>query len=241
MATPRPFALLSTADQWRRAAFQNTALEQNVVQLAWIDPRSTGSAGGVAPAGAGLCFDCECRLYHSAPEQNRVERVRWAAEDPLRPSGVALVAVNLFGAGEVPHFGEFHSSVIPPLYDPRGLAVDTEDRLFLAEHGNRRILIFDPDSKRLLRAVPLAGGPGCLAVSDLSIYAALDAPPGLVRSRLGGDHGPYRFRPALPLRPAWLLAPMARSGFCRRPVRRGRRCSRLIIPAKLSPQRLPRT
>ena len=34
MSAPRPFALLSTADQWRRAAFQNTALEDNVVQLA---------------------------------------------------------------------------------------------------------------------------------------------------------------------------------------------------------------
>lgn len=62
MSAPRPFAVLSTADQWRRAAFQNTALEDNVVQLAWIDTASAGSSGGSAPVGAGLAFDCECRL-----------------------------------------------------------------------------------------------------------------------------------------------------------------------------------
>jgi phage tail-like protein len=182
MAVPRPFALLATADQWRRAAFQNTALEQNVVQLAWLDNSSVGSVGGAAPVGAGLAFDCECRLYRSVLEQNRVERVLWASADPLRPSATPLEAVDLFGAGEPVHYGEFDSpsGPEPPLSDPRGLCVDSLDRLFIAEHERRRILVFDLYSERLLRAVPVGGAPGCLAALDLAVYAALDDPPGLV-------------------------------------------------------------
>jgi len=137
MAVPRPFALLSTADQWRRAAFQNTALEQNVVQLAWIDAASAGS-GGVAPVGAALAFDCECRLYHSVPEQNRVERVLWAAEDPLRPSAAPPQPIDLFAPPIAPQVGEFHepASADTTLADPRGLCVDDDDRLFIDEHGS---------------------------------------------------------------------------------------------------------
>jgi phage tail-like protein len=182
MAVPRPFALLSTADQWRRAAFQNTALEQNVVQLAWIDNSSVGSGGGVPPTGAGLDFDCECRLYHSVPEANRVERILWAAQNPLRPSAVPLQAVDLFGPGARIDFGEFQS-VAPaaPLADPRGLCVDGLDRLFIAEHGARRILIYDLESDRLVRTVSLAGAPGCLAAHDLTVYAALENPTRLVQ------------------------------------------------------------
>lgn len=182
MDVPRPFALLATADQWRRTAFQNTALEQNVVQLAWIDNSSRGSAGGTAPTGAGLAFDCECRLYHSVPEQNRVERVLWASQDPLRPSATPPEPVDLFGSGEPLHLGEFDSSSapVPPLSDPRGLCVDTEDRLFIAEHHRRRILVFDLYSDRLLRMVPLPGAPGSLVSIGLSVYAAVDSPPGLL-------------------------------------------------------------
>ncbi len=200
MAVPRQFALLSTADQWRRAAFQNTALEQNIVQLAWIDPSSVSSLGGVPPKGAGLCFDCECRLYHSLRGQNRVQRVHWAAENPLRPSGVALPSTDLFSAEKAPDFGDFHPAPTAALSTPRGLVVDSEDRLFVAEEGKRRILIFDIDSNRLLRSVTLPGAPGCLAGNGLTVYAALDAPLALMR--LDARRGPW----TVPL-PANIVSP----------------------------------
>ncbi len=191
MPLPRPFALLSTDDQWRRAAFQNTALEQNVVQLAWVDTASAGSGGGMAPVGAALAFDCECRLYHSVPEQNRVERVLWAAEDPLRPSATPPQPRDLFGPGDSPQIGEFHepAAASAPLSDPRGVCVDDDDRLFIAEHGNSRILVFDLECRKLLRAVPLAGRPGCLVARQRVVYAALDGPTGLVR--LDARRGPW--------------------------------------------------
>jgi phage tail-like protein len=191
MAVPRPFALLSTADQWRRAAFQNTALEQNVVQLAWVDTTSAGSGGGIVPVGAALAFDCECRLYHSVPEQNGVERVLWAAEDPLRPSAIPPQPVDLFAPPSAPQVGEFHepASAGAALADPRGVCVDDDDRLFIAEHGSSRILVFDLESRKLLRAVPLAGRPGCMVAHQRVVYAALDSPTGLVR--LDARRGPW--------------------------------------------------
>jgi phage tail-like protein len=207
MPVPRPFAVLSTDDQWRRAAFQDAALEGDVVQLAWIDPASAGSAGGVAPVGAGLAFDCECRLYHSVPEENRVERVLWGAEDPLRPSAAPPQSRDLFGTEESPPLGDFCASACetPALSDPRGVCVDDDDRLFIAEHGKQRLLIIDIDSRRLLRAVPLAARPGCLAVNTQTVYAALDDSPGLVR--LDARRGPW----PVPI-PSIFAAP-ARLGF----------------------------
>lgn len=182
MNVPRPFALLTTADQWSRSAFQDTALEQNVVQLAWKDNSSHPSVGGTTPVGAGLAFDCDCRLYHSVPEANRVERVLWASEDPLHPSATPLEAVDLFGPGESVPLGEFISTAgpIPPLADPRGLCVDNEDRLFISEHKRRRILVYDLYSDRLLRTIPLPGAPVSLAAQGLSVYAAIDSPDGLM-------------------------------------------------------------
>src|SRR5271154_805257 len=131
MAVPRPFSVLATADQWQRAAFQQTALLQNVVQLAWLDNASVGSGGGTAPVGAGLDFDCSCRLYHSVPPENRVEKILWAAQDPLRPSATPLPAFDLFAEdepegvwGQGSDLGEFHAAPTTALDDPRGLCVD---------------------------------------------------------------------------------------------------------------------
>jgi len=191
MPVPRPFAIVSTDDQWRRSAFQDTALDQDVVHLAWIDTVSTGSAGGVAPVGAALAFDCECRLYHSVPEANRVERILWAAQDPLRPSAAPPQPRDLFGVEESQGFGDFHtaSAETSSLSDPRGVCVDDDDRLYIAEYGKSRILIFDIESRRLLRVVPVAGRPGCLVAHNLTVYAALDDSPALLR--LEARRGPW--------------------------------------------------
>ena len=76
MSELRPFALLRTGDQWFRCSFERTFLDVDagVVELA----RTTATADSDKPAptvGAGLAFDNECRLYHSAPPENRVERI----------------------------------------------------------------------------------------------------------------------------------------------------------------------
>src|SRR5207247_1615272 len=84
MPAPRPFALIRTKDQWSRAAHHNTALEGEVVQLAWsIEPYSSHAYDDTPPPGAsGLAFDAHCRLYHTVTDEGRVERLLWIGSDP---------------------------------------------------------------------------------------------------------------------------------------------------------------
>ena len=75
----------------------------------------------------------QCRLYHSFPEQGRVERQLWAAPEPADP-------LDLFAPGPPPLTGDFHPVGDPPpvLHEPRGLTVDTNDHLFIADRTSTR-------------------------------------------------------------------------------------------------------
>jgi phage tail-like protein len=172
---PRSFVLVGSDDAWRRCAHRSTALVDGVVQLAWTDPPAVDAAGEPPAAAAGLAFDRHCRLYHSLPEPGRVERVLWAAEDSPQP-------LDLFQAEPAPLLGDFTSTAPPavPLSEPRGLAVDQNDRLFIAESGARRILIHDLWSRRLLAALPVDGVPLDLALRGDSVLALLASPPALL-------------------------------------------------------------
>jgi phage tail-like protein len=186
MPVPRPFSLVRTEDQWRRAAHQGTSLQADTwaVQLAWESEPSGEAATGPAPSGAGLAFDPWCRLYRSVPEEGRVERLLWAADDPLAAADEQPAPVDLFATGSPSPGGGFVPAVPPPaLHDPRGLAVDPDGRLFVAEAGKRRILVYDLEERRLLRRVPLVFPdhtpvrPLGLATDGRRVWAALDGVP----------------------------------------------------------------
>ena len=68
MSELRPFALVRDGDQWVRGAFDRTFLEyeSGVVELAWTTKTLESSSHAPSSIGAGLAFDNECRLYHSA-------------------------------------------------------------------------------------------------------------------------------------------------------------------------------
>ena len=89
LPTAAKFALMLGEPAWQRAAFDaDTALVDGVVQLAWdaLHEGTGGTPTAVADkAGAGLAFDTQCRLFHSVPSENRVERWLWHAMDPGRP------------------------------------------------------------------------------------------------------------------------------------------------------------
>lgn len=185
MSAPRPFALIRTPDQWLRASHVHTALEGEVVQLYWSD--ETAKSGGddeqrLEP-GAGLTFDGYCRLYHSLPKEGRIERLLWAAHDPLQPVSEQPAPINLFETDVDAQFGDFALSGDKPtaLSEPRGLAVDEDERIFIAESGARRILIYDLWSNRLMRRVKLAATPVDLVADGRTVYALLASPPGLVK------------------------------------------------------------
>ena len=185
MPAPRPFALIRTHDQWLRASHTNTALEGEVVQLYWGDDEaeSVDDAKEFTDLGAGLAFDAHCRLYHSVPKEGRVERLHWASYDPLQPPDLQKAPVDLFETEIDETFGDFVLSGTKQtqLLMPAGLAVDEDDRLFVAESDAKRILIYDLESSRLLRRVQLAAKVTDLAAVGRTVYALLVQPPGLVK------------------------------------------------------------
>ncbi len=187
MGVTRPFVALRTRDQWLRCAHSDTSLLGDVVTLAWRDPLPV-AIGGAPLTGAGLTFDSQCRLFHSEPEEGRVERLLWAAYDPLHPRPGSDETVDLFAPVVEPPAvaGEFASAEPPaaPLLTPRGLAVDAADRLFVAESGSASVLVFDLPSRALLRRIALSATPLGLAAHGLDVYCAAQAPAGLWRLSL---------------------------------------------------------
>lgn len=173
MPAPRKFALIRTHDQWQRVSHSNTALEGEVVLLKWLDNKAQDELDpGALSTPAGLAFDANCRLYHSRPESGVVERLLWAAMDPLRPAATQPAPVNIIELpgdvelGEFVFAGESSSSSLVP----RDLAVDQDDRLFVADAGANQILIYDIYSNALLRTIALATTPLDIAAGGRSVY-----------------------------------------------------------------------
>lgn len=184
MPAPRPFALIRTRDQWLRASHKNTALEGEIVQLFWTDEKATDGAGDpFTEEGAGLAFDRHCRLYHSVRLEGRVERMFWALHDPLQPADAQQAPVDLFATETDDEFGDFVLSGPQPtqLLAPTGLAVDEDDRLFVAESGAKRILIYDLQTNRLLRRVQLAAKVTDLVAHGRTVYGISVQPPRLIK------------------------------------------------------------
>ena len=157
MSELRPFALLRTGDQWVRCSFDRTYLDLDagVLELAWTT--TTLDSAAAAPAlGAGLAFDRECRLYHCVLAEGRVERLLWKASDPLGQIDAQPPPLNLIEGATSETLGDFTATDhAGPLAEPRGLAVDINDRLFIAETGADQILVYDLWSERLLRKIGL--------------------------------------------------------------------------------------
>lgn len=180
MARPNPFALIQTGDQWLRCSHDRTALVGGAVQLSWLDDVEAAPQAGDAPLSSGLAFDSHCRLHRSVPEEGRLEHHLWASQDPLEPVAPHEPDENLIVAGDAEAVGEFQP-VKPrtPFQEPRGLAVDANDRLFVAEAGARRIAVIDLWSRRVLRRVAFPGRPVDVAAGGTAVYAVTEDPAGL--------------------------------------------------------------
>ena len=198
------FALVDGGDSWSRCAHSDTflELEEGVVELAWRAPDDDGEPpDGPALVPGGLAFDAECRLYRSVPDAGTVERTLWRAGSPYASPD----PVELFTAEAPPPAGDFDAGVPVggPLVEPRGLAVDVDDRLFVAETGAARILVYDLWSRRLLRVVATPPGtrPLDLAVHGRTVYVALEGYADLLRLTARDDPEPFPL-PALAAHPS---------------------------------------
>ena len=186
------FVHLRGRDLWLRAAFDNAALLGDVVQLAWTDADEPGNAPGTAPGtapalAAGLAFDSHCRLYHSLPEAGSVERLHWARFDPLDLTQAQAQPLPLFAPPAAAQGGDFHSTAAAtPLRSPRGLAVDVDDLLYVADAGARAVWVLDLLARTLVRRLALAGQPLALAAHGRELWLICAAPVALYRLRARG-------------------------------------------------------
>jgi phage tail-like protein len=174
------FSLIRGSDQWQRCSFESASLVEGGVQLAWedIDPKATADA---PESGAGLAFDRHCRLFHSKPEADIIERILWAAEDPVNPQREEKPGIQIFSPEPSPSLGDFEPEKEAGLFrEPRALAVDSEDLLYVAEAGSRNILIIDLFSRRLMRRIQLKAIPVDLICDGLRVYVLTQQPAGLM-------------------------------------------------------------
>lgn len=190
MSELRPFALVRSGDQWVRCAFDHTFLdyENGVVELAWSTKATDGTTPASFDGGAGLAFDAECRLYHSRPGDGEVDISRWSARDKLAPSAGPATPVSLFAPVEPDVGGDFAAgATTTALGEPRGLAVDENDRLFVADSSREQVLVYDLWSERLLRRVAFPGErPTDLAAHRALVWVVLSASHRVARLSAAG-------------------------------------------------------
>jgi phage tail-like protein len=204
MPVSRGFAQVSTRDQWLRSAHDRTALGDVVVELAADPPIEPPGPPleAVPDVAAGLAFDPWRRLFHGSPAAGRVNRLIWAGRDPGAPPRAAdpkpvVTDPPPPGAG----LGGF--CVVAPertrLDSPRGLAVDDEGRLFIAEAGAGRVIVVDLLDPDAIRRVKLAAAPLDLACDRGRVFVLLDAAPTLVLMRARSTPKPVAPPSPLPI------------------------------------------
>lgn len=179
----RPFALIRTHEQWLESAHNHTALEGETVSLSWREVDQSEEILDPKGDGAGLAFDGHCRLYHSLPEAGQVEVVLWAARGALGEPVHEGEPVNLFAqASDVSH-GDFapRGEGTASTAQPGGLAVDEDERLFVAERTTRSVLVYDLWSKRVVRRIVLPGRPEDMVAHGREVFAVTTSPSRLVR------------------------------------------------------------
>ena len=173
MNADRELRTLGHPDQWARCSHRGIALlPEGGVELTWEDDDVACPAGSGEPAG--LAFDRWCRGYRSRPRSGTVDVVADAdATTGSRPRA---------------------------LETPRGLAVDRNQRLYVAESCGGVVRVVDLWAQRELRRVSVRTArhprrqPLDLAARGADVVVLLDRPEGLVI--LDGRRNP---RPGPPL------------------------------------------
>ncbi|MBB5019144.1 phage tail-like protein [Chitinivorax tropicus] len=174
------FAMITGAATWLRCSFQQAALIDGIVQLGWSGDATPGEPGAISdPQGAGLAFDRHCRLFHSLPAAQRVERVLWGAFDPLHPQRV-LPTAEVLGSVSPHQHGDFAPRTpLLPGFTPRALACDERDHLFVLDTAGQRVVVFDLIQQRVVLSLPVPGGAVDLAYHQGWVYGLSPQPPQL--------------------------------------------------------------
>ena len=195
MTAGRPMSLVATCDQWVRATHDHTAVEgsDGDLTLSWTASEHAPASGEARARG--MATDRLCRIYRLTADAVWRQVVGPTARglDYVKlPAPVVVV-----GGPDVP--AAVGAEFVPADaglggLDPTGLAIDDDDRMFLADGDTGAIAVLDLWSRRLLRRVLVAGPdaphrrPMGLAHRNGVVYAVLRRPSGLIR--LSATRGP---------------------------------------------------
>ncbi|WP_250002264.1 phage tail protein [Actinoplanes sp. M2I2] len=190
----RPVSAVLTCDQWVRGRHEDTAVEAVppgtpypvALTLTWqdADPAPWSEAGGPVPRGSAV--DRLCRVYRldrRSVARLAVGDVRDGLDYARMPAEVTVIGAD---PGPALPGAEFSPRPGVPVMEGAGIAVDADDRLFLADGGRREITVLDLWSRRLLRRIPVASSghpartPIGLAARNRDVVAVVAGPPGLL-------------------------------------------------------------
>ena len=189
MPAARTASMVASCDQWVRARHHGTAVDGSpgALTLSWTEPADPGPGASAGCVSRGLAVDRLCRVYRLLPHS--VERL---AVGPTRYGlDYATLAPPVPVVGREPRptpAADFRLRPEPELLDGTGIAVDADDRIFLADRGRRWIAVLDLWSRRTLRTVPVPGLPMGLAAAGRVVYAVVREPAALLR--LTATRGP---------------------------------------------------
>ena len=195
MTAGRAASLVATCDQWVRASHQQTAVEgvDGALTLSWSEPNPAPAPNGSACPGRGVATDRLCRIYRLTADA--VERVRVGPTRDGLDYADLPDPVTLIGPTPAPAAGaDFTGPAAAPLGDPVGIAIDADDRLFVADRHRRTVTVIDLWSRRLLRSVAVNPSgmatrhPRGLVAHDGTVLVVVRDPAGLLR--LSATRGP---------------------------------------------------
>jgi phage tail-like protein len=159
--------LLQGAPVWRSAHHVHTVVVDEAVMLQSGEPLTPESASGPAFTGgfAGLAFDRHCRLFHAQPEDAALEFALWGRVDALGVHEITTHPYEITGAEQV------KAKALPG--EPRALACDGEDFLYVADPAGTATWLIDVWQQQVARFVALPSPPLDLAAREGQVFVLL--------------------------------------------------------------------
>jgi len=157
---------------WRRCAFDDTALIDDVVTLKPGTAPTTGTGPSGNPAGgfAGLAFDARCRLFHPRPEDARLEFVTWGETSTLGVHASTPHAFDITAAGTEVDGAPTGALPLRPL----AVAADSADYLYIADPDDSAVWLVDTWQQEVARRIAFDAAPLDVAACGDQVFVLLD-------------------------------------------------------------------
>jgi phage tail-like protein len=183
----RGASLVATCDQWVRASHDGTAVDgaDGVLMLSWTEPDPAPPGTGADCVARGLATDRLCRIYKLGATWVDRQMVGTTANGldyghQSNPEGI--IGEPTDGGPDHVSGPDFVHREESDLVDATGLAIDQDDRLYIADRARQTISVLDLWSRRLMRTIRI-DWPGQPDRHPVDVAAA---PDGTMWALVGG-------------------------------------------------------